>query len=180
MEKKPIYKKWWFWLGIIVVIGLIGNMGDKEAKPNATASEVAAQPKAETASTEQTAAEEQKAKDEAKAAELAKKEAEANKVPREHKAALEKAITYAEVMHMSKAGVYDQLTSDYGENFPKEAAQYAIDNIDFDWKEAALKKAQTYAESMSMSDSAIYDQLVSEYGEKFTKEEAKYAVANLK
>lgn len=83
-------------------------------------------------------------------------------------------------MHMSKAGVYDQLTSDYGENFPKEAAQYAIDNIDFDWKEAALKKAQTYAESMSMSDSAIYDQLVSEYGEKFTKEEAKYAVANLK
>lgn len=100
-------------------------------------------------------------------------------VPREHKAALEKAKLYAETMHMSKAGVYDQLTSEYGENFPKEAAQYAIDNIDFNWKESALKKAQTYAETMNMSNSAIYDQLISEYGEKFTKEEAQYAIDNL-
>ncbi|WP_053061597.1 Ltp family lipoprotein [Paenibacillus sp. VT-400] len=192
MNKKPIYKKWWFWLAIIFVIGAIGNLGDKSAKPNESASQVAAQPKTENVLTEQTAAdkekaeaekksaEEQKAKDDAAAAELAKKEAEANSVPREHKAALEKAITYAEVMNMSKAGIYDQLTSEYGENFPKEAAKYAIDTIDFDWKENALKKAQTYAESMSMSDSAIYDQLTSDYGEKFTKEEAKYAVANLK
>lgn len=82
-------------------------------------------------------------------------------------------------MHMSKAGIYDQLTSEYGENFPSEAAQYAVDNIVFDWKEAALKKAEIYAETMSMSDSAIYDQLISEYGEKFTKEEAQYAIDNL-
>lgn len=100
-------------------------------------------------------------------------------VPREYKAALKKAEQYAENMHMSKAGVYDQLTSEYGENFPKEAAQYAIDNIVFDWKENALKKARSYAETMSMSDSAIHDQLISEYGEKFTEEEAKYAIDNL-
>lgn len=87
---------------------------------------------------------------------------------------------YAENMNMSKTGVYDQLTSEYGENFDKKAAKYAIDNIVFDWKENALKKAQLYAEEMSMSDSAIYDQLISEYGEKFTKEEAKYAIDNLK
>jgi len=71
-----------------------------------------------------------------------------------------------------KAGIYDQLTSEFGANFPIEAAQYAIDNIVFDWKENALKKAQLYADTMSMSDSAIYDQLISEYGEKFTAEEA--------
>lgn len=82
-------------------------------------------------------------------------------------------------MSMSKAGIYDQLTSEYGENFPKEAAQYAIDNIVFDWKENALIKAKQYAESMNMSDDAIYDQLISEYGEKFTKEEAQYAIDNL-
>lgn len=111
--------------------------------------------------------------------EAAKKETEANNVPREHKAALEKALTYAEAMSMSKAGIYDQLTSEYGENFPKEAAQYAIDNISFNWKENALKKAQTYAEGMNMSNSAIYDQLTSDYGEKFTKEEAQYAIDNL-
>ncbi len=100
-------------------------------------------------------------------------------VPREHKSALKKAEQYAKTMHMSKEGIYDQLTSEYGENFPKEAAQYAIDNIEFDWKANALEKAKSYAESMDMSDSAIYDQLVSEYGEKFTAEEAQYAVDNL-
>ncbi|MET3831045.1 flagellar biosynthesis GTPase FlhF [Paenibacillus sp. DS2363] len=191
MEKKPIYKKWWFWLGIIVVIGLIGNMGDKEAKPSATASEVVTQPKAETVSTEQTtedkekaeaekkAAEKQKAKEEAEAAELAKKEAEANSVPREYRAALEQAQSYAEMLSMSKKGVYDQLTSEYGGKFDKKAAQYAIDNLDVDWKKNALEQAKSYAESLSMSDSALYDQLISDYGGKFTKEEARYAVDNL-
>ncbi|MNW48878.1 Host cell surface-exposed lipoprotein [compost metagenome] len=122
---------------------------------------------------------EKKAKEEAEAKAKAEAEEKENSVPREHKAALEKAELYAESMHMSKAGVYEQLTSEYGENFPKEAAQYAIDNIKFDWKESALKKAQLYAETMSMSDSAIYEQLTSEYGEKFTAEEAQYAIDNL-
>lgn len=100
-------------------------------------------------------------------------------VPREYTAALKKAEMYAESMSMSKMAIYDQLTSEYGENFPKEAAQYAIDNITYDWNENALKMAKTYAESMDMSNSAIYDQLISEHGEKFTKEEAQYAIDNL-
>ncbi|WP_213594331.1 Ltp family lipoprotein [Paenibacillus woosongensis] len=122
---------------------------------------------------------EEKAKLEAE--EKAKKEAEDKEksIPREHRSALKKAELYAESMHMSKAAIYDQLTSEYGENFPQEAAQYAVDNIVFDWKENALKKAQLYAESMDMSNSAIYDQLISEYGEKFTAEEAQYAIDNL-
>lgn len=33
MEKKPIYKKWWFWVIVILVIGAIGSsMGDEEAE----------------------------------------------------------------------------------------------------------------------------------------------------
>lgn len=130
---------------------------------------------------------EKKAKEEAaakaKAEEEAKAKAEAKakeeSIPREYKSALKKAESYASVMHMSKAGIYDQLTSEYGEDFPKEAAQYAIDNIEHDWKVNALKKAQSYAETMAMSDAAIYDQLISEYGEKFTAEEAQYAIDNL-
>ena len=82
-------------------------------------------------------------------------------------------------MILSKAGVYDQLTSEYGEKFTAEEAQYAVDNLDVNWKENALKKAKVYQETMAMSPSAIYDQLVSEYGEKFTEEEAQYAVDNL-
>ena len=31
---------------------------------------------------------------------------------------------------MSKAGVYDQLISEYGEKFTLEEAQYAIDNLE--------------------------------------------------
>ncbi|WP_368551252.1 Ltp family lipoprotein, partial [Enterococcus faecalis] len=40
--------------------------------------------------------------------------------------ALAKAHQYSSVMHMSKAAIYDQLTSEYGEKFSAEAAQYAI------------------------------------------------------
>lgn len=97
----------------------------------------------------------------------------------EFKNALRKAETYSETMHMSKQGIYDQLTSEYGEQFPADAAQYAIDNMDADWNKNALKKAETYSETMHMSKEGIYDQLISEYGEKFTKEEAQYAVDNI-
>lgn len=83
------------------------------------------------------------------------------------------------MMHMSKQGIYDQLTSEYGEQFPADAAQYAIDNLDADYKANALEKAKSYQNTMNMSKNAIYDQLISEYGEKFTAEEAQYAIDNL-
>lgn len=82
-------------------------------------------------------------------------------------------------MHMSKQGVYDQLTSEYGEQFPADAAQYAVDNVTADWNANALAKAKDYQAQMKMSKSAIYDQLTSEYGEKFTASEAQYAIDNL-
>ncbi|GAA0863706.1 Ltp family lipoprotein [Paraclostridium tenue] len=110
---------------------------------------------------------------------VAAKEKIKEDIPTEYKSALRKAKVYSDTMAMSKAGLYDQLTSEYGEKFSQEAAQYAIDNIDANWKENALKKAKTYQGSMAMSPSAIYDQLKSEHGEKFTEEEAQYAVDNL-
>lgn len=100
-------------------------------------------------------------------------------IPMEYKSALKKAKMYSDTMSMSKIGLYDQLTSEYGEKFTEEAAQYAIDNVEADWNENALKKAKTYQETMSMSKNAIYDQLISEYGEKFTADEAQYAIDNL-
>ena len=93
--------------------------------------------------------------------------------------ALSKAKTYSDLMFMSKQGIYDQLTSPYGEKFPADAAQYAIDHLDADYNKNALEKAKVYQQSMGMSKSAIYDQLVSEYGEKFTAEEAQYAIDHL-
>ncbi|RIJ54470.1 Ltp family lipoprotein [Clavibacter phaseoli] len=100
-------------------------------------------------------------------------------VPAESATALIKAETYANGLDMSKAGLYDQLTSEYGEQFTPEAAQYAVDNVQADWNANALAKAKTYREMAAMSPAAIRDQLTSEYGEKFTAEEADYAIAHL-
>ncbi len=100
-------------------------------------------------------------------------------VPSEYKSALLKAALYSETMHMSKAAIYEQLTSEYGEKFPADAAQYAIDNLVANYEINAIKKAEMYSDTMFMSKAAIYDQLISEYGEKFTKEEAQYAIDHL-
>ncbi len=99
-------------------------------------------------------------------------------VPTEYTSALNKAMTYSSLMHMSKVGIYNQLTSEYGEKFSAEAAQYAVDNMTADWNANALAKAQNYSD-MNMSKAGIYDQLISEYGENFTAEEAQYAVDNM-
>lgn len=95
------------------------------------------------------------------------------------KNALAKAKSYSDNMHMSKAKIYDQLTSEYGEGFSAEDAKYAIDHLVADYKANALAKAKSYQENMHMSKSRIYDQLTSEYGEEFTAEEAQYAIDNL-
>ena len=100
-------------------------------------------------------------------------------VSTEYKSALKKAEIYSKSMHMSKQAIYDQLTSDYGECFPADAAQYAIDNLEADYNDNALKKAESYSKDMHMSKKGIYEQLISEYGEQFTPEEAQYAIDHL-
>lgn len=162
-NKKAIYKKWWFWIiALIIVIGTIGGEDSNDSNLDAA--------------TKQEVNQNEKLEEKAQAEEKATVE---EKVPAEYKSALKKAKIYSDTMHMSKAGLYAQLTSEYGEKFSQEAAQYAIDNVQADWNKNALKKAQSYQETMSMSPSAIYDQLISEYGEKFTAEEAQYAIDNL-
>lgn len=102
------------------------------------------------------------------------------KVPAEHASALAKAKSYAKNLHMSKMAVHNQLTSESGEKFTADAADYAMKNLtDIDWKANALEKAKSYQKQMSMSKAAIKDQLTGESGEQFTPEEAEYAVNHL-
>lgn len=101
-------------------------------------------------------------------------------VPTEYRSALTKAKQYSSMMHMSKQGIYDQLTSEYGEKFSAEAAQYAIDHLKVDYNQNALAKAKDYQSQMNMSPEAIRSQLTSSSGEKFTQSEADYAVNHLK
>ena len=177
-NKKAIYKRPWFIvLAIIIILGAIGGSGHEKSTVanNKTISEVD-QNQDKEISNNQGGKKEVLVK--ANEEKLEKKEEKVEEVPKEYKSALRKAKVYSDTMSMSKEGLYDQLTSEYGEKFSAEAAQYAVDNLNANWKENALKKAKVYQETMAMSPSAIYDQLVSEYGEKFTAEEAKYDVDN--
>ena len=164
-NKKPIYKRPWFIvIAFFIIIGAIGSAGDDET--NSVNNETAVQSNeiTQNSNVEESVSTQEKVED---------------NIPTEYKTALRKAKTYSDNMNMSKVGIYEQLTSEYGEKYKAEAAQYAIDNLQVDWKENALKKAKTYSSTMNMSKAGVYDQLISEYGEKFTEEEAQYAIDNL-
>ena len=46
------------------------------------------------------------------------------------KNAIKNAKNYAKMMHMSKQAIIDQLSSDMGDKFSEDDAQYAVDNLD--------------------------------------------------
>ena len=97
-------------------------------------------------------------------------------VPAESTAALQTANSYVNSsVNLSKAGLYDQLVSE--EQFPSDAAQYAIDNVKADWNQIALASAKDYRESIGMSNASIHDQLINQ--EKFTQQEADYAIQHI-
>lgn len=179
-NKKAIYKRPWFIvLAIIIIIGAVGGSSyeDSTVANNETISEVEQNQDKEISNNQGEEKDVLVKENEEKVDE--KEEKVEEEVLKEYKSALRKAKVYSDTMSMSKAGLYDQLTSEYGEKFSDEAAQYAMDNLEVDWNKNALKKAKTYSDTMSMSKAGLYDQLTSEYGEKFTAEEAQYAVDNL-
>ena len=155
--KKPFYKKWWVWVLAIIIIGSIATSGEEE--PTETASTEPATEEKEPAA--ETKAEETATPVEVKKEEPAKEDTKVeDDVPQEYKSALKKAESYAKSMNMSKSAIFGQLTSEYGEKFSAESAQYAIDNLQFDWNANALKKAESYSKTMHMSKQGIYEQLI--------------------
>ncbi|MGU9988025.1 Ltp family lipoprotein [Latilactobacillus curvatus] len=153
VQKKPFYKRVWFWILVVIVVAVGASMGGKKDGGSKDSSSKA--------STSQTAS------------------SKKSNVPAEYTSALNKAKTYSNTMHMSKKGLYEQLTSDAGEKFSAEAAQYAVDNVNADWNANALQKAKDYQSQQSMSPEAIREQLTSDAGEKFTPDEANYAIQHL-
>ena len=168
-------------IGGFILLGIIGAASSGDNKTQTANSTIQTQAQAQAQAQVQSPAPKEEVKVvssevSSKPSNIVKSE---QKVPTEYKSALNKANTYANTMHMSKKGVYNQLISEHGEKFSIEAAQYAIDNIKTDWNAHALAKAKTYQNTMSMSPSAIHSQLISEHGEKFTDEEASYAIKHL-
>ena len=95
----------------------------------------------------------------------------------EYSTALEKAKTYNSLFHMSKKRMYRQLTSEF-DKFSNDAAQYAIDHLEADYKYNALFNAKNYRKLFNMSKSGLFNQLTS-YIDGFTEEEANYAINHL-
>lgn len=152
VEKKPVYKRVWFWILVVLVI-FIGSAAVSGGSNSSSSSSSSSSAKSSSSSSSHVSA---------------------TKV-----AALKSAQTYSDMMHMSKQGIYDQLTSDAGDKFDDASAQYAVDHVKADWNKNALKAAESYQKDQNMSPEAIRDQLTSDAGDKFTQDQADYAVSHL-
>ena len=165
-NKKPIYKRVWFWVvAVIVVVGTSGGADTDNSKETNSGNAESVQEVSQS-NNENTIAEnesEDKAED---------------TVPKEYKSALSWAKMYSDTMHMSKAEIYETLLR--RSRFTEEAAQYAIDNVGADWKENALEAAKALRKREPiLSSESIYELLTFKYGKQFTPEEAQYAIDNL-
>lgn len=89
--------------------------------------------------------------------------------------AIRSAQSYVDLMPFSRAGLIDQLSSEYGEGFDRADAEFAVDHIDVDWFAEAVESAESYLDIMAFSRQGLIDQLTSEYGEQFTLKQATQA-----
>lgn len=151
---KAIYKKWWFWVIIVVIcIGLIGgNSGgddnaesgaEKQIEQNALAPEENVVEPVEENEPEMTMGQ---------------------------KNALKSAESYLGFTAFSYTGLIKQLEF---EGYTTEEATFAADNCGADWNEQAAKSAKNYLSFTSFSRDGLIEQL--EF-EGFTHEQAVYGV----
>ena len=102
------------------------------------------------------------------------------KLSAEEKNAYNSAKNYLDYMAFSKKGLIQQLSSEYGDNYPEKVAKKAVKALEkeekIDWTEEAKEAAQNYLDTMSFSKNGLVQQLESEYGDQFTHEQAVAAV----
>jgi Host cell surface-exposed lipoprotein len=84
------------------------------------------------------------------------------------------AVSYLEMMGFSRQGLIDQLSSEYGDQYPVEVATKAVDSLDVDWNVEAVEAAESYLEIDGFSHAGLVDQLSSPYGDQFTREQAEH------
>jgi hypothetical protein len=91
--------------------------------------------------------------------------------------AVESAQSYlSEGTGFSRAGLIKQLSSSYGEGFPRAVAVFAVDHLDVNWYQQAVESAKGYkSEGSGFSCAGMIQQLSSSYGEGFTHAQATYA-----
>lgn len=95
--------------------------------------------------------------------------------------AVRSAESYLKFKGFSRAGLTEQLTSEYGEGFTPEDAEFAIAYIEsagkVDWNQEAAESAKSYLDFQGFSRDGLFEQLTSEYGEQFTADQANFALS---
>ena len=86
--------------------------------------------------------------------------------------AIEAAQNYVDIMPFSRAGLIDQLSSEYGSQFPMQDAEFAVDHIKVNWRAEAVEAAKQYLDTMAFSRQGLIEQFASPYGSQFSVETA--------
>jgi hypothetical protein len=84
------------------------------------------------------------------------------------------AQSYLDMVGFSRQGLIDQLSSEYGDQYPVEAATAAVDSLNVDWNAEAVEAAESYLEMSGFSHAGLVEQLSSPYGDQFTREQAEH------
>lgn len=152
-RKKPIYKRVWFWLLVLLVVVNVSNRISYDRNIDKL-------PK-NTSSPQQTTQQ------------MSSGTPQQYDVPVGHRNALSRARSYlTTVGGLSYNRLIDQLKF---EGYNDEECAFAVNNCGADWFEQALISAKSYLSNMAFSAQGLKDQLVYE---QFTGEQANYAVEN--
>jgi hypothetical protein len=160
--KRPWFKKKRFIIPLgLVAVGAIATAGGGGDTATTTAEPAASQAASAKASASAPAA------SKAAPSSAAPKKAAGTKSQQN---ALRAAENYLEFKGFSKQGLIDQLSSEYGDKYPKADAV---------WAEQAVRSGQSYLDFQAFSRDGLIQQLSSSAGDKFTKAQATYAADKL-
>lgn len=96
------------------------------------------------------------------------------KATNQQEQALRAAEQYLEFGGFSKAGLLQQLTSEFDQH-KKADVLWALERVEVDWNAEAVESAELYLSTTAFSRSGLIDQMTSKVGSGFTKKQAEYA-----
>lgn len=88
--------------------------------------------------------------------------------------AVRSARQYLSISGFSRAGLIEQLSSEYGSGYDVADATVAVDSLNVDWNENAARSAKQYLSISGFSCKGLIEQLSSDFGSKYTVSEATY------
>lgn len=90
------------------------------------------------------------------------------------KNAVRSAKSYLDMTGFSRAGLIDQLSSEFGDGYSVADATAAVDSLSVNWNEQAVRSAQQYLSMMGFSCKGLIDQLSADAGDKYTTSQATF------